>query len=806
MKKIILSISAFLLSAVFYFLYFYPKTASIYYLPFAIALDMVGVVFLVLFILRNSQEKIRMLQDRLEVWNNISYHVNQAGEEAFNKLPIGIIVYDENHNIKWGNDQAKQLFRTRFIDANIKDIQENFAEHILNNEEKFVMIYEDKYYDVIHNKENGLIYLFDETAREKLNIRYDNRILALAIITIDNLDESLREYAVQERSTIRGQFLGELSDYASAYGAYLQSITEDRLLMVTDKESLNKMIYNKFEVLNSMREIGVKNHLRTSVSVGFACYDIASGDLYSRAQSAVDLAEKRGGDQVVVNIEGENVMYFGGKTNAFEKNNMVEAHIQTNILKEIVEGSTNVLVTGHAIPDPDCIGSILGVVKMVQSSNKPVQIVLNINELDSVSKKIIEALKNQDKEIYDLIVSIDEADIKANTLLIVCDTQSPKIMVYPELLDKVSRLCIIDHHRSGDVGFNNPLMSYVETYASSTVELVSEMFAFYNRNIEFKPIEASVMLAGIVVDTNDFTFRSSPRTFDAASILRRLGADMLEVRKFLREDLETEQFIAQSISKVELFDEYFAIAKLDDVIDDRTILAKISDKLLEIDGVQAAFTISKLGGNMVGISARSIDTFNVQMIMEELGGGGHLNAAAVQLADTDIDEITAKLKEIIDREYLETKEDKKMKVILLADVKGRGKKDDVIDVASGYANYLFTNNFAVQATEENLKKLEHQKEQALEDALNHKKLMEKLKEEIEEKSINVYIKLGADGKTFGKVTTKQICDEFESQTGIHLDKKKVKLVSDIDFVGIFNATVELTKDVVATIKINVLEK
>ena len=811
MKRLLSAILLTIFSIVFFYLFIIYNSEDYKYvfLAFNLITLSAATVLYVLFAFRNTTSKIKMLQDRLEVWNNISYHVNQAGDEAFNQLPIGIIVYDDAFSIKWGNDNAKAIFKSGFIEQSINEIDETLFEHIKNSDAKFKYYYNSNFYDVIHEPNNNLIYMFNVTERENLSIRYNNRITALGIIKIDNLDEALKDYAVQEASSIRGEFLGEISDYLQNYDAYLQNIDDDRIIMVCDKESLKKMVENKFDVLNKVRDVGVKNHLRTSMSIGFACYDVSADELSQLAQSAVDLAERRGGDQAVINIENEAIQYFGGKTNAVEKNSLVQARIMAQSLKEAIEGSTNVYISGHFLPDADCIGSMVGVLKMALSSDKDAYIVLDLNNLDQVSGRMIELIKVEDPELYKHFIGIDDVDIRTNSLLVICDTQSPTIMCYPTLYNDIQRVCIIDHHRSGEIGFEKNLFAYIEAYASSAVELVCEMFSFYNKDIKFSTLEASIMLAGMVIDTNSFTFRTSTRTFEAAAILKQLGASMIDVKKLLREDIETEHYIADAVLKAETYLNDFVIVRLDleEPIHDRTILAKISDRLLSIDNIKASFTIGMFDNGQVGISARSIDTYNVQLIMEEMGGGGHLNSAATQIGDKSIMDVYQELKDILSRENEDNdSEVEKMKVILLEDVKGRGKKDDTINVANGYGNYLISHKLALEATDENLKELKKRQTQEAIDEQNRIKLLEKLKGEIDNKSINVYIKVGQDGKTFGHITSKQIGEEFEAQTGIHIDKKKINLPADIDFVGIFKASVDLGKDIVATFDVHVLEK
>lgn len=814
MKKFIVSIVSFIVAILFFYLFITNKAfdvRGIVYFSIATAFLIVASVFLTSFFYQKTVNKIKWLESRLDVWNNISYHVKQAGDEVFNELPIGIVVYDDKFEIKWANNYSKSVFQSRLVDLSLDVIKNGLIEEIKTKKEKLLLNVSDKYFDCIHNNENNILYFFEETQREETAKRYKDRVTAIGFIVIDNLDESLKRFDVQEKSNIRGQFLGEISDWVREHEAHLQTLSDDRLLMILDRKSLDKMIESKFDLLNNTRDISTRNHLRASISIGLACYDVESDELGSLAQNAIELAEKRGGDQVVVNIQNEKIQYFGGKTNALEKNSLVIARMQTMSLKEAVESSSNVYIMTHNLADCDAFGSMLALYRLATSSHKDVKLVLEKTKCDITVSKLYDRLINEEKEFSNAFITAETAmnEAKASTLLIVCDTQSPRITMFPELLAKIPNLAIIDHHRASDSGFVNPTVSYVETYVSSTVELVSEMFMFYNPNIELTPFEASVMLAGIIVDTNNFTFRTGSRTFEAASTLKTLGADMILVRTLLRDNIEMEQELASAVLDVEILLGRFALVSLpeDKEVVDRTRLAKISERLLTIEGIDTAFTIGKIANeDLVGISARSFEEgINVQVIMEEMGGGGHLNSAACQIKDKTVEEVHDTLVEILKRDF-ENVGDEKMKIILLEDVKGKGQADQIIEVANGYGNFLLTNNLAIVASEENIKALEAKKAQEKVDAENHKKLMEKLKAEIETKYINIYIKMGADGKAFGHITSKQVCEEFETQTGIHLDKRKVILPSEINSVGIYQASVQLDKDIVANIEINVLEK
>ena len=813
MRKLFYSLAFYSLAALgIYFAYFYlTKDNNLFAILFfcaAMILLAIGFVFMFLFLNRNNAAKMESLQNRLKLWTDISYHVSQAGDEVFNKLPVGVLIYDDSYEIKWANEYSKKIFDNSLVDEPLEIISKELVNDVIMSKESMILKFNESNYDVIHNYQNNILYFFDVTQREKIIKKYNESIAAIGIIGLDNLEESLKKYDMQEKTNLRGQILGEVSDWVGSFNCYLQTLSSDRMLVIMDRESLDKMVENKFSILSKVREISQKNRLKASISMGIACYDVDSDELGTLAQNAIELAERRGGDQVVVNIQGEKVQYFGGNTNTLEKNTLVEARMQTMALKEAIEGSSNVLIMCHSLADCDAIGSMLAVMHLVTSSNIDCKMVFEPEKADVTVKKIYEQIM-QVSSLAERFVTLNEAMdlIKPQTLLIITDTQSPKLVMFPSLIEAVKKISVIDHHRAGDDGYNEPLSYYVESSASSTVELVSEMFMFYKEGIEVTPFEASIMLAGIIVDTNNFTFRSGTRTFEAASTLKSMGADMVYVKRLLREPLEQEQVLASALTKVEIVEKKFAIVCLseDEIVRDRTTIAKISDKLLNIEGVEASFTLGKISDTQVGISARSLDNINVQIIMEEMGGGGHYNSAATQIDNTTIINVKEQLVEIIKREFMDDG-DEKMKVILLKDVKGKGTKDQIIDVANGYGNYLLSNKLAVIASEENLAELEKQKEQERIDAEHRRNLLKKIQSDIQGKFISIYIKVGADGKNFGHITTKLVCDEFEAQTGIHLDKRKVELPSEINSVGIYTASVKLDKDIIATFEINVIEK
>ena len=777
----------------------------------AIILPILIGVFGMLFLYRKKDKKIAWLKNRLEQWSNLSVHVNKAGDEVFSELPLGILIYDEQYDIKWVNRFSKKIFNSDLVEFPMAEISNELKEKIINEETAFTISAEGKYYDVIHKLDNRIIYLFDSTKRVQISQQYEDRTPVIGVIIMDNLEMETKGFDIQETVRLRGLYLGEISKWCERHNAYLKSYDDDSLIVALDKASLLAMMKEKFDVLDNVRAISAENGIRVTLSIGIACGDVNYEELGVQAQNAINLAEKRGGDQAVVNILGEKIQYFGAKSNALEKNNLSAARANTLALKEAVDNSSNVYIMGHVMADCDAIGAMIGTLRMALSSEKVVKVIIDYDRIDVTSQKLYNEIKLQAPELFSHFITSDEViDITNDSLMILVDTQSPKIAMNENVLMRFRRIAVIDHHRSSEDAFADPVFSYIEPYASSTVELVSEMLNFYQKErIEISGFEATIMLAGVVVDTNNFTFRCGTRTFEAAANLREYGADMIEIRRLLRNELELQLSLAKYVQLSEIVLENFAITVLDkdEVITDRTMLAKIAEQLLNIEGMEAAFAIAHIMDGErhgVAVSARSYKSVNVQIIMEEMGGGGHLNSAATQVYETTCEEVKEHLVTILKRDF--EIGDEFMKVILLEDVKGRGTKNQVIDVAVGYGNYLISNKKGVLATDENLAKLKEELHQAQVQAEEQKKMMQKIKEDIEEKCVNIYIKIGADGKLFGHVTTKQIVEEFEAQTGIRLDKRKVSLPVEINALGVYMAVVDLHKDVKANLEINVLEK
>ena len=766
------------------------------------------IVISIEFVLNHNRKiKIRSLNNRLTAWSNLSYHVKQIGDEAFNELPIGILLYDDsNFTVKWSNPYANKVFGYDIENQTLTQLNQVLFDLINSSVTTQTFVVGDKKYDAISSTKNQVIYLFDVTTREDIKDKYQNRSTAFGVLYLDNVEEALSGFDIYERSNIRGEYLGIITDWIQEHKGYIKLYTEDRMIIAMHYEELTKVIQNKFEILNRIREVSAKHRIRVSASIGIASWEVSFEELGTLAQNAIELAEKRGGDQAVVNIQNEKIAYFGGKTNASEKSSRVHVRVQSQNFRELIETSSNVVIIAHKQADIDALGAMIGIFRMASASKIDSKIVFDLAEMDNTIKKILPYIKEEDPQLYQTFTESKDA-IKAignDTLVVIVDTQSPNIIANIDIYKAAKRVAVIDHHRHGENTFDGIFM-YVEPYASSSVELIAEMMEFYQKDIDLTPIEATIMYGGILVDTNVFSYRTGMRTFGAAAYLKEHEASSIRVKEWLRLDLDRTLLINELLQNVSVVTKGFAVVVDESSeIRDRVLLAQVSEKILEIEGVKAGFTVARVDENSIGISARSYDEVNVQVIMEEMGGGGHLNSAATQIKDIPIHEVIETLRTLLLREHAEG--DERMKIILIEDVKGRGKKDDIIDVANGYGQFLLSSAKAIVASDENIKSLEAEKQAIKEKEAEHLALMNKLKAEIEAKSVNIFINMGADGKLFGSVTTKQIVEAFEEQTGIRVDKKKVELTSEINSVGIYTATVSLHKDVKAQFEINVLEK
>ncbi len=754
---------------------------------------------------KSTTRQVNWLQDRLDSWSNVSVHVNTAGDEALNKLPVGIILYDDDYTVKWANPFARSIYDNKLLEINMEVLDRVLHDNLSRGLNKFTHKIYNNIYDITKSNEANIIYLFDATSRESIVKKYSDKRIAIGYIAFDNMESGISQLDVSEVSELRSRYLSELVDYLNIYDGYLKSYAADRYLFVVDYKNLTQMIKSKFPILDVIRNISTEEETGVTISMGIACWDVSYNELGELAQAALQTAEKRGGDQAVVNIEGKKVLYFGGKTTSKQRKTKVQVRVTATSLTKFITESKNVIVTCHEYADLDAFGSMIGMLKFAEAFDTEARLLIDPNKLDVSVRKAYEKIKVDDVKLYEKIIKdkVPKNYIADNTLLIVVDVHNPDMVMRRDIVDTINEIVVIDHHRKGEKEFENTKLSYIEPSASSTVEIVSELFSFIDEKVDLTSNDATIMLGGLIVDTNNFTYRTGSRTFEAASVLKDYGADMIKVRSLLREDIGRHKAVNQLCGDVEILNTHFAVTKSDNVrILDRTILAQASDALLEIDDIDAAFTIGRVNEEEVGISARSLDMMNVQLLMEELGGGGHFNNAAVQIKGKTVDEVYEILLPILVKN---SREGENVKVILLDDVKGKGSKNDIVEVPRGFANHLIKEETAVEATPANLKKLKEEEEKRSQNEQDRLEVIGMLKKEIESKTLTMFLKIGENGKVFGSINTKAIVDAFFEAYEIKLDKKKIKLQSEINSLGIYNVDVALHPEVTASFEIHVLE-
>ncbi len=766
------------------------------------------VLFLILYIVSNYKQYIRNLQNRLARWSKLSPRVNQVGDDAFHELPIGILVLDETlKEVKWVNQYAKVIFENRLIDRPVSDLSPALADYLLGEDKQPITIsVRDQKYEVTYKEAYQVIYLFNVTSRENVKQEFIQNLPAIGIMNLDNFEDNMANFDISEQTSIKGEYLSAIADWVEEYGGYLKPYGDNRMVMLIKRKRLEEMMMRKFDILERIRDISTAYNIRVTLSIGIASWDLEYDELADYAQNAIELAEKRGGDQAVVNIQNQKIAYFGAKLESIARSSRTNARLAAQMLQETLDKADQVYIMGHDQTDLDSFGAMIAALKMALTTpDIAAYLIVDPEKLDPTTTDVYQYLVSNNHAITKHVMSTQDALKRKtkDTLLLILDTQNPQIVHSKELLELKLKTGVIDHHRGNETSIAGDF-NFVDPGASSTVELMMELFSFFPREIELDASESSIMYGGIILDTNTFTYRTNARTFEVASKLKDYGADTMMVKTWLRNDLDRIIKQNELLSKVEIYLDRFAIVKTEDVFNDRTFIAQVSESLLDIKGVDASFTIVNFQDHIVGISARSYGAVNVQLLMEEMGGGGHLSSAATQIKDVSVNDAYLQLRHILELEY--GGDNTPMKVILLEDVKGKGKKDQIIELAGGYANYLISNKLAVFANQDNIKKLESKKEAERIDAAKYLELMKKLAAEIDGKSITLSINIGADGKRFGSITSKQIVEAFQEKHGVTIDKKKLELANDIGSAGIYPVIVSLDKGVKATFEVNIIER
>ena len=492
------------------------------------------------------------------------------------------------------------------------------------------------------------IYLFDETELNRYIRENEEQKLVAGLIYIDNYEEALDSIEDVKRSLLIALVDRKVNKYFTEIDALVRKIEKDKYFVVFKYKYLEQLSADKFKLIEDVKSIKVGNEMAITLSIGVGAGGVSYTQNYEYARMGIDLALGRGGDQVVVK-EGEEVTYYGGKAKQVERNTRVKARVKAHALREIIESREHVVIMGHTISDVDSLGAAIGVYCAARVLGKKAQIVLN--EVTTSLRPLVECFTEEKGYPADLFIKNEEALLitNKNTLVMVVDTNRPSYTECPELLNRTDTICVFDHHRQNSEVIENPVLSYIEPYASSACEMIAEVLQYFSENIKLEPSEADCIYAGILIDTNNFMTKTGVRTFEAAAYLRRAGAEVTRVRKVLRNDMAAYKARAEAVRHAEVYRGAFAISVCPaDNIESPTIVgAQAANELLNIVGIKASFVLTEYQGKIY-ISSRSIDEINVQLIMERVGGGGHLNVAGAQLTNCTIQEAKRMIQDTID--------------------------------------------------------------------------------------------------------------------------------------------------------------
>lgn len=585
---------------------------------------------------------------------NLSYRIKRGEQEAMIKMLLGIMLYDKDRQIQWINPYLQMYLHGKdIIGSSISSVDKELAKYVddaikSNSNQNKIIKWGDRKFEMVVQDDLGVVYLLDITRYANIEEKYKQERLAIGLIFIDNYDELSQSMSDQNLTNMSSYVQNALSNYAGQFNSYLKRIDEDHFILLTHMHDLAKMEEDKFSILDKVRTESSRKNMPLTLSIGIAFGSESLNEIADQAQSNLDLALGRGGDQVVVKQSGHEAHFYGGKSNPMEKRTRVRARMVSQALVELFKGVDHVFVQGHRNPDLDAIGSAIGIVKIARIHGVKASVVLDVDHVNYDVGRLIAKMQAAgiDKDVF---ISPKDALEEATdeSLLVLTDHSKYSITYDPELYDRLkNRLIIIDHHRRGEEFPENPMLVYIEPYASSTCELVTEMIEYQPQGGEgvLTDLEASAMLAGITVDSKEFSLRTGTRTFDAASYLRSIGADTQVVSELLKENIDNYLQRSHLVSTIDMIEPDMALlVGEENKIYDPIITAQAADTALSLEHVDASFALTRRSKDAVGISARSMGNVNVQVIMEKLGGGGHLSNAATQLKGITIEEAKVKL-------------------------------------------------------------------------------------------------------------------------------------------------------------------
>ena len=585
-------------------------------------------------------------------------------------VPYGIL--DLEGRLVWANNELKDIVqfektaRGSILDIfeeltleQLPTVEEDVTLHIVHGRKNYRVLMrlldmsdyrEDMPWALEDGEEENVntligMYLYDETEIIALKKENTEEKMLVGLLYIDNYEEAFEGADEVRRSLVTAWVEREINKYMQSIDAIIKRLEKDKYIFVFKQKYLSVVEANRFSILEEIRNLNIYE-MTVTISVGVGVGASTYTKNYELARAAIDLALGRGGDQAVVK-EGDKISYYGGKSVQMEKNTRVKARVKAHALKEYVETKERVVIMGHSYGDIDSLGSAIGIYRIAKTLGKKAQIV--INDVTSSIRPMLERFQDNPEYEEDMFISGSKAQeiVNDQTLLVVVDVNRPAITECKELLELTKTIVILDHHRQTGEAID-AVLSYIEPYASSACEMVAEILQYIGEGLKLKPLEADAMYAGVMIDTNNFLMKTGVRTFEAAAYLRRNGADVTRIRKLFRTEYREYQVKAQAVSTAEMFMDYyvFAVSEGEGLDSPSIVAAQTANELLNIDHTKASFVFTAHNGK-VHVSARSIDELNVQVVMEKLGGGGHMSAAAVQLSECSVEEAMEKVKDVL---------------------------------------------------------------------------------------------------------------------------------------------------------------
>ena len=603
----------------------------------------------------NNKNKTRLSEHIKDLTTN----VDSAAKSTLINSPFPLAIIETNGNIVWKSSNFIHEFANIDIKNYLNDLSKEIKLEIENNNENDLeeLIYKhlkigEKSYKVIgeyvksknsdkkkEQKEEYMItlYFIDETESLQIEELYNNSKLCVGIVMIDNYEEIMGRIPDEDKPIITAQIEKSLYDWATEFEGLMIKSERDTFVILLEQKYIDELEEEKFSILDKIKEIEIPGKLQSTLSIAIETDGESNYEKYKSAQSAIDIALGRGGDQAIIRKDGKYT-FFGGRTQELEKRTKVKARSVAHALEELMEEAENIIVMGHTNCDIDAMGAALGVYRIAKTIGKDAYVV---NETTGVSLDSFMEAVNQEEEYEKVIISASEANsiVNENTLVVVVDTHKTTYVEVPELLEKANKIVVVDHHRRSTDFIEDAILTFHEVYASSACELVTELIEYSEKEIELSEIETEGLYAGIMMDTKNFTFKTGVRTFEAAAYLRKNGVDIIKVKKWFQSDLETYNKISDIVANAEIIEDTIGISVYENNDEDANVVcAKAADEMLTISDITTSFVIGNLPDGKIGISGRSIGDINVQLILEKLGGGGHITVAGAQVEGMSIEE------------------------------------------------------------------------------------------------------------------------------------------------------------------------